>query len=278
MKKQFICTLAMLFTFCLQGLAQDYATFTTEMKELEKEEKGYHTYIFGKDETRTDADRKAMVPKLEDVRARKVALARKGIAANPGDPHFVDVLNFYLFNFLSVEELDQILENFTGEAREHKMWKSMKNYVTYKPMNAVGKECYDFTMKGHNGETIRLSDELKKHKLVLVDFWASWCGPCRAFMPRLKKIHEKYKDQGLGVVTVSLDEDGDAWKDAYESLDFPWVDGSNLLGWSDPVSDRYVIRGIPHKVLISSDGKFVGLGLHAQNEIENTIEEYLKNN
>lgn len=277
MKKQFICTLAMLFTFCLQGLAQDYATFLTEMKELEKEEKGYHTYIFGKDETRTDADRKTMVPKLEDVRARKVALARKGIAANPGDPHFVDVLNFYLFNYLTVNELDSILENFTGEAREHKMWKSMKSYVKYKPLNAVGKECYDFTMKGHNGETIKLSDELKKHKLVLVDFWASWCGPCRAFMPRLKEIHAKYKDQGLGVVTLSLDEDGDAWKDAYESLNFPWVDGSNLLGWSDPASERYVIRGIPHKVLISSDGKFVGLNLHSQKDLENAIEEYLKN-
>ncbi|MGM9700919.1 MAG: TlpA family protein disulfide reductase [Prevotella sp.] len=275
MKKIFLIAVTAILTG-LQGMAQDYDTFLTEMKQLEKTEKEYHAILFGKDSKYTEEEKKQTMPKMQEVRKKKVELAKAAIQANPDDGRFVDVLNFYVFNFLSIEELDQTLEHFTEKARTNPMWKSMKSYVHYKPLNKVGQQCFDFTVKGHDGKSIKLSEVLKRNKAVLIDFWASWCGPCRASMPHLKEVYAQYKDKGFEIISVSLDDKADLWEQAYSALDLPWIDGSNLLGWKDPISEQYAIRGIPHKVLVDHDGKILGIGFYRQNELEQTLDACLK--
>lgn len=77
--------------------------------------------------------------------------------------------------------------------------------------------------------------------MVLIDFWASWCGACRATMPHLKDIYPEYKKKGVEFFSVSLDDKEEDWKKAFKEEALPWIDGSNLLGWKDPVAKQYAI-------------------------------------
>ena len=130
-------------------------------------------------------------------------------------------------------------------------------------------------MKGHDGKEIRLSDLLAKNKLVLIDFWASWCGACRATMPHLKDIYPEYKKKGVEFFSVSLDDKEENWKKAFKEEALPWIDGSNLLGWKDPIAKQYAITGIPFKILIGKDGVIVDKGFARSGSLEKAMDEYL---
>ena len=272
--KQTLLIITFLLSGYLQNFAQNYETFVTEMKKLEQEEKEYSGILFRKNDYSAEY-KKGFEPKLKKVREEKVTLARKAIEANPDDKRFVDVLNFYLFNYLSIEELDRMLDRFTADARQHPMWKSMKSYVTYKPLNAVGHKAFDFTVKGHDGKKITLSKVLKKNKVVLVDFWASWCGPCRGENPHVVEIYKEYHPKGLEIFGVSLDNNKEAWVKAIADDGLVWKHGSDLKGWQSAPAQLYSVSGIPHTVLLDENNKIIAKNLRGD-ELKQKIAELLK--
>ena len=102
-----------------------------------------------------------------------------------------------------------------------------------------------------------------KGKLVLVDFWASWCGPCRQAMPDLIKVYTDYKGK-LEIVGVSLDENPGAWKKAIARLGITWPQMSDNKGWASPAAMQYGVHSIPHTLLIDNDGTIIGRNLHGE--------------
>ncbi len=122
---------------------------------------------------------------------------------------------------------------------------------------APGKEAPDFEEMMVDGKTkMKLSD--LRGQVVLLDFWASWCGPCRGENPNVVRLYEKYKDQGFTVMSVSLDKDGDKWKQAIEKDKLAWPNHvSDLAGWSCAAAQKYGVRGIPFTVLIDKEGKII---------------------
>jgi thiol-disulfide isomerase/thioredoxin len=121
----------------------------------------------------------------------------------------------------------------------------------------------DFTLKTPEGKEIKLS--MLKGQFVLIDFWASWCGPCRQESPNVVRLYNKYKADGFTVFSVSLDDNADKWKQAIQKDGLVWPNhGSDLQGWKTPLTQLYGFNSIPHTVLVNKEGKIIGRGLRGE--------------
>lgn len=124
---------------------------------------------------------------------------------------------------------------------------------------SVGGEAPDFTMKQVDGTDLKLSD--LRGKVVLVDFWASWCGPCRKANPEVVRIYNQYKDKGFDVLGVSLDRNQAAWEKAIEADKLTWHHVSDLKGWQNEAAQLYSVRSIPQTLLIDAEGNIIARNL-----------------
>jgi len=120
----------------------------------------------------------------------------------------------------------------------------------------------DFTLQTPQGESVSLYSV--KAKVKIIDFWASWCGPCRAENPHVKELYEKYHDKGLEVISVSLDDKKDKWLKAIEQDGLPWIHVSDLQAWGNPLVKMLGIQGIPYLVVLDKDNRIVGTRLRGE--------------
>lgn len=157
-----------------------------------------------------------------------------------------------------------------------KLVERAKGYIEAWRRSAVGATFTDFEMNGLDGKPCRLSDFVGKGTYVLVDFWASWCGPCRQEMPEVKKLYEKYHAQGFDIVGVSFDNKEKAWKDAVQNLKLPWHHMSDLKGWQCKAAGIYGINSIPATLLLDPNGKIIASGLRAHELAEKLAEIFDK--
>ena len=138
----------------------------------------------------------------------------------------------------------------------------------------IGNKVEDFTQNDPEGNPVKFSDVYSKNKLTMVDFWASWCGPCRAFNPTLKEIYGKYHDKGFEVLAVSYDSKKDAWIKCIEDEKLPWLHVSDLKGWGNATARMFYIKGIPENMFVDQNGALVGYRV-PKHEIEKFIEGQL---
>ncbi|MBK8614795.1 MAG: TlpA family protein disulfide reductase [Flavobacteriales bacterium] len=123
----------------------------------------------------------------------------------------------------------------------------------------VGSEAPDFSQQDPNGRTIALSS--LRGKVVLIDFWASWCKPCRMENPNVKRVYEKYHAKGFEIIGVSLDRDKNSWMGAIQQDGLPWLHVSDLQFWNNAAAQQYGISSIPFTVLVDKDGKVIDKNL-----------------
>ena len=138
---------------------------------------------------------------------------------------------------------------------------------------AVGQQAPVFSQSTVVGKAVSLNDFQGKY--VLIDFWASWCVPCRKVNPDLVKVHAKFRDQAFTILGVSLDEDKEKWQKAIADDKLDWTHVSDLKGWNNEAAKLYGIQGIPQNILVDPSGRIVGKNLTIA-QMESTLQELFK--
>lgn len=132
----------------------------------------------------------------------------------------------------------------------------------------------EFTQPDIYDNDVNVKDEFTKNELTIIDFWASWCEPCRKEMPTLLRLYEKYNHKGLGIIGVSLDYKRTQWKDAIKSMKLPWLQLSDLYYWMNRAVEKYKITSIPFTMIVNKEGRLIASGLKGE-ELEMFIKERL---
>ncbi len=193
-------------------------------------------------------------------------LTKSFIARNPNSPALYAAIgaidpnsDFPTYEAI-VNQLIRVFSQSPEIQQLQKTYEAQKAQIAANDILAPGKYAPDFEEEKPDGSTMKLSD--LKGQVVLLDFWASWCGPCRRENPNVVALYEKYKDKGFTVMSVSLDKDRTRWLEAIEKDHLSWPNHvSDLKYWSSKAAKLYGVSGIPFTVLIDQEGKIIGTKL-----------------
>ncbi len=249
-----------------------YESFMSDMKALEDE---YAEIARSAQNSElTDAQREEIKTQLSGFEEKFYQAIKNSVTDNVGNDFGLHNLCSY-YNMYAPEELASVLDAYMVAFPTNARLQQIKKRNDLTLETSVGRPFKDFEMADTEGGMHKLSEYIAANKVTLVDFWASWCGPCRQEMPAVKAAYEAYKDKGFGIVGVSLDNNKEAWLAAVKNLGLEWVHLSDLQGWNCAGAKLYGVNSIPATVLIAQDGTIIARNLRGE-AIQERLAELLK--
>lgn len=209
--------------------------------------------------------------RFADVMQRQRLFLHRLLASNRNNLIPVPFITMYS-DLIAPDTLAAYLKTYPH--RGNRMLKDIVGLVEAEERKATGAPFTDIALNDMAGKTVRLSDYVGKGNYVLVDFWASWCGPCRAEMPNVRNVYNRFHPKGFEIVGISLDSQSDDWQHATEQMGITWPQMSDLKGWKSEAATLYGVRSIPFTLLFDPDGKVVATGLRGESLMQKLEQVY----
>lgn len=205
-------------------------------------------------------------------RQERLKMEMQFVQDNPNSIVSAQILSVYTTTW-GKEKTNELFNRFPKKIKESNYGQKIEKYIELNKEPKIGEHFADFEMTDQNGKSRKLSDI--EGKTVLLEFWSSWCGPCRKENPSLVKTYEKFQPKGFEIFAVSLDEDKDSWIEAIKKDSLKWTHVSDLKGQGNEASLIYGIHGIPDNFLISENGEIIGRNLRGE-KLNQRLGEILK--
>jgi len=187
---------------------------------------------------------------------------KKWVNEHPESVISVVAIREQLIYNLDYQELNSLLNTLSPKVIANPLGQYLVQRKDVLAKVAIGKPAPDFTLNDTNGKPLSLSS--LKGNPILIDFWASWCPPCRKENPHVVKLYNEYKSKGFQILGVSLDNNEAKWKKAIADDHLNWYQVSDLKGWKSEVAALYGVNSIPHTVLIDANGKIIAKNIHGE--------------
>ena len=184
---------------------------------------------------------------------------------------YMFIQNSFLF---SPQAQKEIIANGGDFFKHNQAIRTFSKLLSMNKNVEAGMPYIDLKMQTPKGKTVSLSDYIGKGKYVLIDFWASWCPPCRKQMPELMGIYDRFKNKNFEIVGVSFDNNKEEWIQYINDMKIPWPQMSDLKGWDSGAIMLYAIQGIPHTVLVNPQGVIIAKDLKGE-ELNKTLTRLL---
>ena len=248
-----------------------YAAFQESQKSFnEKNQALYKEFMAARqaqDQAKMDSIRDIAM-KMEEEKAA----TNKDFIANNSTSVVAGFVSYRMMSGMELDKMEELYNSLAENVKASTYGVKMKDKIDLLKSVAIGKVAPDFTLNTPEGQPLSLSSF--KGKVVVIDFWASWCGPCRRENPHMVKLYNEVHDKGVEFLGVSLDKDKDKWLKAIDDDGLVWKHMSDLKGWNSAAAKMYGINGIPATVVIDKEGKIAAKKVFGE-ELKAAIEKVL---
>lgn len=251
------------------AIHDEWVAFNNSLKDLDAVQRS----LFPKIINSTNEAEKAVAEKqLDSLGKIRIGKIKEYVRSHPSS-----IVSLNLVRDMALDgewaELDSLYRALDPSLQQSAVGQRVAKRLDVLKRSAVGQSIQDFTQNDVNGKPVRLSDF--KGKYLFIDFWASWCGPCRAENPNVVKAYSSFKDKRFDILGVSLDTDADKWKKAIEEDGLPWTHVSDLKGFRNEIASYYGIQAIPFSFLLDPEGRIIAKGLRGA-QLQEKLAEILQ--